>query len=406
MNDKKKWGRYFTKKEWLLDKIVNIIKHNNTFLEPCCGEGHIVKRLEDKFNNITCIDIIKSSQICKTPITFMNFFEFNLSNKYNTIITNPPYVSYRVFDNKIITNWKTCLPKTNLYLYFIEKCFHHLEKNGEMIFIIPIDFINNTRGLKLRELLFKNGTVTNIINLCDRKAFSDCSPDVIIIRYEKDNFSHVMNYQQTLESSPITINDYLYNGTYNFTNYNNFKYLKDFFNIKVGLVIGSNSIFEKDSNLSVQIIMSDYIITKKRKMVLYLEDLSLQDIKKSNPNIFNHLEKNKEQLINRKVRKCNENNWWKWGGPRNIKYMKNDNDCIFVNQRTRSETPFFIHKMSFFDGAVLCLIPKEKYDLSKWIKYLNTNRKLFTDHGLLINNKYMLNKIKLDNLKINPDLVI
>ena len=82
MNDKKKWGRYFTKKEWLLDKIVNIIKHNNTFLEPCCGEGHIVKKLENKFNNITCIDIIKSSQICKTPITFMNFFEFDLSNKY------------------------------------------------------------------------------------------------------------------------------------------------------------------------------------------------------------------------------------------------------------------------------------------------------------------------------------
>ena len=152
--------------------------------------------------------------------------------------------------------------------------------------------------------------------------------------------------------------------------------------------------------------MSDYIITKKRKMFLYLEDLSLQDIKKSNPNILNHLEKNKEQLINRKVRKCNENNWWKWGCPRNIKFMKNDYDRIFVNQRTRSETPFFIHKMSFFDGAVLCLIPKEKYDLSKWIKYLNTNRKLFTDHGLLINNKYMLNKIKLDNLKINPDLVI
>ena len=86
--------------------------------------------------------------------------------------------------------------------------------------------------------------------------------------------------------------------------------------------------------------------------------------------------------------------------------MKNNYDCIFVNQRTRSETPFFIHKMSLFDGSVLCLIPKKKYDLSKWINYLNTNRKLFRDHGLLINDKYMLNKIKLDNLKINPDLVI
>lgn len=400
MDDKKKWGRYFTKKDWLLDKIINLVKNGKNILEPCCGVGHIVSKLEDNYENIKAIDIIKSSKICKTDISYMNFFEYNTENKYDTIITNPPYVSYRIFDNNIISNWNSILPKTNLYMYFIEKCFHHLENNGELILIIPIDFINNTRGEKLRHLLFKYGTITNIINLCDKKVFSDCSPDVIIIRYQKDNFTHKMIYQKTLEAIETETSDTLYDGTYNFSNYNDFKYLKDFFNIKVGIVIGGNDIFEFDSKLSIPIITSDFFLTKKRKQFLYLENLSLKQIEEIDKKVCNHLMKNKNKLLNRKVKKCNENNWWKWGGAKNIQYMSGDNDCIFVNQRTRDNNPFFIHKSSFFDGTMLCLIPKQTCDLNQWINFLNNIPEMFRDQGLLINNKYMFNKIKLDNFKI------
>ena len=400
MNDKKKWGRFFTKKDWLLDKIINLVQNGSNILEPCCGVGHIVAKLESKYNNITAIDIIESPKICKTNISYMNFFDFSVDNKYDTIITNPPYVSYRVFDNNLITNWKSILPKTNLYMYFIEKCFKHLAENGELILIIPIDFINNTRGEKLRKLLYKYGTITNIINMCDKTVFSDCSPDVIIIRYQKCNLSHKMIYQKTLEAGGTEISDTLYDGTYNFNNFNNFKYLKDFFNIKVGIVIGGNNIFEYESELSIPIITSDFFLKHKRKSFLFLENLSLNEIQSIDPNIYKHLLKNKPKLIKRKVKKCNENNWWKWGGAKNIKYMNGDTDCIFVNQRTRYDNPFFIHKTSFFDGTMICLIPKQSGDLNKWITFLNNNPEMFRDQGLLVNNKYMFNKLKLGNFKI------
>ena len=374
MDDKKKWGRFFTKKDWVLDIIINLIENGKKILEPCCGIGHIVNKLEQKYSNIIAIDIIKSSCICKKQIQYFNFFDYDISNKFDTIITNPPYVSYRIFDNNVITNWKTCLPKTNLYLYFIEKCFYHLSEFGEMILIIPIDFINNTRGSNLRKLLNKHGTITHIINLCDRKVFSDCSPDVIIIRYQKGNLSHIINYQKTLESTPIKTTDILRNGTYQFNNFEKFKYLKDFFNIKVGLVIGCNHIFEKDTPISVSIITSDYNTTKKRRKFLYLDNLTLDELYKNHVDVYNHLMINKHALLKRKVRKFNETNWWKWGGARNIKYMKGDCDCIYVNQRTRHDNPFFIHKMSFFDGTILCLIPKHKINLQNWIHYLNNNK--------------------------------
>jgi adenine-specific DNA-methyltransferase len=403
--DKKKWGRFFTQKNWILDELVNLIKNTGSILEPCCGVGHIIKKLEEQYNDITSIDIIESSQICNLPMININFFDYPISNLYNTIITNPPYVIYRLIDSTILRNWKSCLPRLNLYMYFIEKCFYHLKENGEMIFIIPIDFINNTRGEQLRRLLYENGTTTHIINLSDRSVFSDCSPEVIIIRYEKDNFTHKLNYKKTLEEPYKIISDKLFNGTYNFDIYSDYKYIKDYFIIKVGIVIGCNKIFEKDSILSKSIIMSDYYLTKKKRNFLFLENLTLDQIKEQNIEIYNYLIKNKERLMSRKARKYSEDNWWKWSGYRNSTYMTNDKDCIFVNQRTRCKFPFFIDRNNLFDGSLLCLIPKMNVDLNEWINILNNNKEIFESHGLLINNKYMFNKIKLENIKIPCDLL-
>ena len=405
MDEKKKWGRFFTKNDWLLNQLISLIKNGKNILEPCCGIGHIVQKLEQDFNNIIAIDIIKSEQLCKIPIFNLNFFEYPLTSSFDTIITNPPYVSYRVFDNCILNKWNSCLPRSNLYMYFIEKCFHHLSSNGELIFIVPIDFINNTRGEKLRNLLYENGTITHIINLTDKKVFSDCSPEVILFRYEKDNFNHVLNYKKTLESPVIQITDKLYNGTYNFYNYIDYKYIKDFFDIKVGVVIGCNNIFEIDSNLSVPVMMSDYYLTKKTKRFLFLENITLEEINDQNIDIYNYLISHKDTLISRKARKYTESNWWKWSGYRNSVFMTGDKECIFVNQRTRSLTPFFIAKNIIFDGSLLCLIPKITVNLNKWINLLNNNPGIFESHGLYINKKYMFNKIKLENIKITTNLL-
>ena len=399
--EKKKWGRFFTTYSWLINLLVDLKQHTEiSILEPCCGEGHIVSKLEEK-HTVTALDIIVPiHKQCKTDIMNFNFFLYPITNKFKTIITNPPYVSYRVFDNSILDTFESCLPRTNLYMYFIEKMFYHLEDNGELILIIPIDFINNTRGINLRKLLYENGNITHIINLSDRKVFTDCSPDVIIMRYQKNNTTNTMKYKETFESDYINVSNKLDNGIFHFYNEINYSYLKDYFDIKVGLVIGCNNIFEKDTELSVPILMSDYIKSKQRRYFIYLNNLTLDQIKQY-PEIYNYINEHKNTLLNRKVIQFNETNWWKWGAARNIQFMNLDTDCIYVNQRTRNKEPFFIHKSCYFDGTIIALIPKQNNcDLNMWINILNNNPDMFKNQGLLLGNKFMLNKIKLENLKI------
>ena len=280
--DNKKWGRYFTTHVLLLKLVISLIANNNTTLEPCCGMGHIVEQIEKIRESIVAIDIIKNEENphCVTPIKYMNFFDYPIINKFDTIIANPPYVSYRMFDNDIIANWKSCLPKINLYMYFIEKCFYHLKQKGELILIIPFDFINNERGCNLRKLLHENGTITNLINLSNKKLFKNCFPDIIVLRYEKDNHSYIMKYSNNIENNNcINIPNYFQNEVISFMdNSKQFIYLKEYFNVRVGIVIGCNEIFKYDSELSVNVIMSDYEKTTITHKYLYVNDLSVNEL--------------------------------------------------------------------------------------------------------------------------------
>lgn len=407
--DSKKWGRYFTTHVLLLKLVISLIANNNTTLEPCCGMGHIVEQIEKIRESIVAIDIIKNEENphCVTPIKYMNFFDYPIINKFDTIIANPPYVSYRMFDNDITANWKSCLPKINLYMYFIEKCFYHLKQKGELILIIPFDFINNERGCNLRKLLHENGTITNLINLSNKKLFKNCFPDIIVLRYEKDNHSYIMKYSNNIENNNcINIPNYFQNEVISFMdNSKQFIYLKEYFDVRVGIVIGCNEIFKYDSELSVNVIMSDYEKTTITHKYLYVNDLSVNELESKYNEIYQYLLKNKDKLCKRKVRRITEKNWWKWGSTRNLKYMNTNQNYIYVNQRTRSKSPFYIHKSCFFDGTVLALIPKKNIKLHFWCNLLNNNYKLFEQQGLLLCNKYMLSKKKLENFKIPIELI-
>ena len=50
------------------------------------------------------------------PIINMNFMDYDLENKFNTIFGNPPYLKYNK-EWTLNTNYPSC----NMYVYFIEK---------------------------------------------------------------------------------------------------------------------------------------------------------------------------------------------------------------------------------------------------------------------------------------------
>ena len=71
-----------------------------------------------------------------------------------------------------------------------------------------------------------------------------------------------------------------------------------------------------------------------------------------------HLKPFKPQLINRKIKKFNESNWYEWGR----KYYESEQKRIYVNHKTRQKRPFFIHEAKAYDGSVLAIFPK--YELN------------------------------------------
>jgi adenine-specific DNA-methyltransferase len=364
--DYKKLGQYFTKNIILKEKVYEFIKNKpELILEPSMGQGDLVEFVKQKIekesntNNIDFdlyeidnkITILESLESLKEKIIYGDFIKQIITKKYKTIIGNPPYVK------------KT---KGNLYLEFIEKCYNYLEENGELIFIVPSDFLKLTSSSKLLNLMFSKGTITHVFHPNNEKLFENATIDVIVFRYEKT---------KQMDFSKVLYNDkemYIQNKegliTFAEEKLESKKYINDFFNVYVGIVSGKEEIYKNEEFGNIEIITGD---SKKEKYIL------IEKFPCENEKINKYLLENKEILIERKIKKFNEKNWFEWGALRNIKQIKEHlgKDCIYIYNLTRKDKVAFIGKVNYFNGNLLILIPNQEISLEKLINivdYLNS----------------------------------
>ena len=70
---------------------------------------------------------------------------------------------------------------------------------------------------------------------------------------------------------------------------------------------------------------------------------------------------NKDILMSRKIKQFTEKNWFEWGALRNIKIVENNigKKCVYIKNITRSNIVAFISTVSYFNGSLLMLLPKE-----------------------------------------------
>lgn len=93
----------FSATKAILDRID---LHNDTILEPAAGEGHIVKILKEYYPNNTIIanDLVERKSRFNIQINWnIDFLTFNPSNKFDTVITNPPFSIAQQFIEKALT---------------------------------------------------------------------------------------------------------------------------------------------------------------------------------------------------------------------------------------------------------------------------------------------------------------
>jgi len=157
--------------ELLVEKIINEEKKASSMLEIGTGSGAIVIALAKNLDNIKidAIDILKdvlkiAEQNAKLNNVEINFFQSdifkNVSEKYNIILSNPPYISQTDYEQLPVEikdfEPKSALQAMNNGLYFYKEILkyakEHLTKSGKIYFEIGYD-----QAKKITEIAKENG---------------------------------------------------------------------------------------------------------------------------------------------------------------------------------------------------------------------------------------------------------
>lgn len=359
-------GQVFTPQRIVSD-MIKLRKNEGTILEPSCGDGAF-------FNSINgCVGIEYDSSVAPEGALVMDFFDYSLDNKFDTIIGNPPYVRFQDIgkDTKSKLDMTLFDERTNLYLFFIEKCIKHLNPHGELIFIVPRDFLKATSSIKLNQYIYNQGTITDIIETGDEKIFKDAAPNCVIFRFEKDNFTRKTNKTKNfcVSDGQIFFTENVYDVKFS-----------DLFFVKVGAVSGADKYFISDKG-NKTFVCSETCKTGKTRRMYYNKKVKA-------------LEPFKDELINRKIRKFTEEDWFAWGR----KYYESDENRIYVNGKTRNENPFFYHKCKAYDGSVLAIFPKFKATVAE-CKTLarELNAVNWEELGFVCDGRFLFSQKSLEN---------
>lgn len=338
---KRTLGQFYTP-AGVVRKMLGLRRNFGNVLEPSSGTGAFLNCLESDAVAIECDEALTNDP----RVIISDFFDYPSDFKFDTIVGNPPYVRFRDIESKTKENLPLDLfdRRSNLYLFFIAKCIQHLNSFGELIFITPRDFLKATSAKKLNEVLFREGTMTHYYELGDCQLFSDATPNCAIWRWEKNNFHRRMETGGNFQCV---------NGQIHFGNGSR-SALSDFFDVKVGAVSGADDIFANQRRGCTDLVCSTTVRDGKvRRMIYNRYDPALQ--------------LHKSRLIDRKIRRFDESNWWQWGR----KYCARKGVRIYVNSKTRNKQPFFASEFEAYDGSVLALFPNRDVDPDRAVQKLN-----------------------------------
>ena len=343
----RKKGQYFTTNKMLQDTLVDFIRRSpKRILEPSVGRGDLVLATKKKYGDavfdmyeideeIPILEPLEKKDVC-----YGDFLIQSIEHTYDTIIGNPPFIKQT---------------KGNLYLSFIRKCVGLLNPGGELIFIVPSDFMKLTSAIQLIDEMLVEGTFTDICYPESEKLFDNASIDVMIFRYCKDTGltrEITINGEKKIMCNHGGIVTFLTTETTESSN-SVMKPISSMFRVYVGMVSGREEIFKHNELGNVE------ILTASGPEPYIFHDTFPTPDEKTNEYLLEH----KEVLMKRKIRHTfTEKNWYEWGALRNYQVMQKEKgrDCIYVRNITRNNIIAFRGKVQLFNGNLLMMLPDLK----------------------------------------------
>jgi adenine-specific DNA-methyltransferase len=209
--------------------------------------------------------------------------------------------------------------------------------------------------------MMATGSLTHLYYPNDETLFDKAAQDVVIFRFQKGISSNEVNVnglQKTIR---------FHNGNLYITDKNDvdeYTELSQIFDVKVGMVSGADKVLKNDTygNMTIQSSngANKYILLKTPP----------------EGEVESFLISHKEDLMSRRIRKFDDNNWYQWGCLRNVSFMETNigKDCIYCATLTRKNPVFTKGTVSYFDGSLLCLFPKSEIQLDTYLQYLNSDK--------------------------------
>ncbi|MEY4591980.1 MAG: hypothetical protein RIR18_875 [Pseudomonadota bacterium] len=325
-------GQVFTPPQ-VVAFMLGLCQNSGRILEPSAGDGAFFNPLVAR--QADCVGVEFDANVAAPGVQVGDFFDYPLTQQFDTIIGNPPYVRFQDIAEETKPKLKSRLfdARSNLFLFFIEKSVRHLKPGGELVFIVPREFIKLTSARKLNAWLAEQGSITHFHETGDTRVFGEHTPNCAIFRFEKGRTDRQMADGRIFTEVDGQL--MFLRGDFNLP-------FSDVFEVKVGAVSGADSIFTHPKG-NMEFVCSKTGDTGETRRMFY-------GVKNA------HLAAHKTELLARRVTKFDESNWWLWGRAFPINRLPR----IYVNGRTRRPQPFFLHDCNHFDGAILALFLKNQ----------------------------------------------
>lgn len=281
--------------------------YGKTVIENACGDGNILQEIVKRYikdaikqnkntdeikqglqNDIYGAEIdIEHSDNCvkKLNLTAKEFditdVKWNISNddflkkkpevKFDFVIGNPPYITYRDLDIETRTylkeNFDSCKKGKFDYCYaFIEASFLSLKDGGKLAYLIPNSIFKNVFAQELRNIILAD--TTKIIDYTTQKLFEKALTSSAILVCKRGANSQTINYHDVANCKKYKINksnlENKWIFTEDYTASNVTRRLGDYFSASISVATLLNQAYVlKDFSEGIDFIeISDYKIER------------------------------------------------------------------------------------------------------------------------------------------------
>lgn len=280
-----------------------------------------------------------------------DFLRWDVYLKFDYIIGNPPYISYRDLDvdtrEFIKNNFISCKKGKPDYCYaFIEKCSKLLNEKGKMVHLVPSNLYKNVFAEELRNILLKN--ISTIYDFPSQKLFSKALTTSSIFLYDKSKEASKINYTNFTSFEEIQLNKKDLQRKWTFNNSslnksNNKIRFGDVFTASVTIATLYNAAYivsindAENLNLELDILKDAFspkgIRMKKKEKIIFpylfendeLTRITPVDFDLNYPNIVGYLDKYRVKLANRKSDASAM--WYEYG---RSQALRNMNKCKLI----------------------------------------------------------------------------